>query len=225
MQCNSFPSPQLNTRLYLLFILAIWCLVSACTPSHLTEDELKAYVLAQQSLTKTKESKGFVTQVSYRPVDLLIAQELGRHEAANPSELEHLKKKYIGYHYFILSLSSGDKEALYQAGSGYRRFSDLVQTLSFRMDKYVDMTTSGSDTIQVADYVFSPTYGMGGATSLMLVFNKKYTRDDEWIQFNLDEFGLGIGSQTFRFWRKDLEEIPRIKFAVQFSKKQENNNH
>ncbi|TRX59607.1 hypothetical protein FNH22_10705 [Fulvivirga sp. M361] len=195
-------------------LMTVLMLLLACTPEYLSEEALKAWIIEQEALTKSRAYKGFTTQVTYRPTDLLIAQELGGEEASSTEELQRLENKYSEYYYFILALSRGDKEALYQAEGGYEQFSDLVQTLSFRMGQYLNMTTSGQDTIEVADYVFPRTYGMGGATNLMFVFNKENAWDDDWIQLNLKEFGMGLGNQTFRFKRKDLEDVPRIKFKV-----------
>ncbi|MEO0554165.1 MAG: hypothetical protein AAF149_13240 [Bacteroidota bacterium] len=206
-------SRQIKYTPWLGMVLGM-CLALACTRTYLSERELQAYIQESEGLSKTKEYKGYQITVSYKPNDLLIAQELGGEQAKSFTQLTELKKKYQDYNYFILSLSKENKEALYKGGGGYDQFSDLVQTLSFRMGNYVNMTTSGSDTIEVADYVFPRTYGMGTATNLMFVFNKKNTEDDEWMQFNIKEFGMGLGNKTFRFRRADLEHVPKIDFTV-----------
>ncbi|MEO1050965.1 MAG: hypothetical protein AAFX87_10065 [Bacteroidota bacterium] len=193
---------------YLVLLLSI-----SCVPQSLSEAELQAYVQdTDHGLSKKKQFKGYEVQVTYRPQDLLIAQETRGATALDTEELERLTKKYEDYYYFILSLSRDNKEALYKTGGGYDQFSDMVQTLSFRMASHVNMTTAGSDTIEVADYVFPRTYGMGGATNLMFVFNKKEAEGDEWVQLNLKEFGLGLGNQNFRFRKEDLDNTPKIKF-------------
>ncbi len=184
------------TGLIMRLLVIISLALTACTPTYLPEQELQTYI---------RDSE---------PTDLLIAQELGGEVADSFTQLTELRKKYQNYDYFILSLSKDDKEALYKADRGYDQFSELVQTLSFRMASYVNMTTAGKDTIEVADYVFPRTYGMGGATSLMFVFNKEETNGDEWVQFNLKEFGMGLGNKNFRFRREDLDNVPKIDFRV-----------
>ncbi len=207
---SNFPHGWGTPGISMLLMLLVW----SCTPKHLSEDELKAYVAEREDLSKSMRPKGYRVTVTYRPTDLLIAQELGGEFAVNTEELTRLQKKYEPWYYFILSLSKDGKEALYGAGSGYDQFSDMVQTLSFRMAGYVNMTTAGKDTIEVADYVFPRTYGMGGSTDLMFVFNKEETLDDEWVQFNMKEFGMGLGNQTFRFKGEDLENVPKLNFKV-----------
>ncbi|GAA0189796.1 hypothetical protein GCM10009122_50560 [Fulvivirga kasyanovii] len=186
----------------------------ACKPEYLSEEELKSYVLDEDNnLSKSSSYKGFDIQVTYRPNDLIILQETGGETAVDTAELKRLESKYSDYYYFILSISRDDKEALYQSGGGQGQFSELVQVLSFRMGQYVNLTTSERDTIPVGDYVYPRTYGMGGATTLMFAFSREKVKADEWLQFNLKEFGMGLGSQTFRFRREDLENVPQIKFT------------
>ncbi|MEO1054990.1 MAG: hypothetical protein AAFX87_30430 [Bacteroidota bacterium] len=199
----------------MLWVSIVMTLTSCGTPEYLNEEELKAYVVDEDNhLTRFNESKGFRLQATYRPTDLLIAQELGSVQPVDSSELSRLKKKYQDYHYFVLSLSKENKEALYQSGGGFNQFSDLVQTLSFRMSEYVNLVTSEQDTIPVGDYIYPRTYGMGGATTLMFAFNKEKTKDMDWVQLNLEEFGMGIGPQQFRFETQYLENIPRIDFKI-----------
>jgi hypothetical protein len=109
-----------------------------------------------------------------------------------------------------MSLSSNDKEALHQIASD--QYSDLVQTLSFRMSNYVTLTTSVNDTIPVGDFMLNRTYGMSNSTDLLFVFNREKTKDTDWVQFNLNEFGLGIGNQRFRFDMHTLENVPEVAF-------------
>jgi hypothetical protein len=58
------------------------------------------------------------------------------------------------------------------------------------------------------------TYGLSSTTDLLFVFNKKKAAGTDWVQFNLNEFGLGLGNQRFRFSTMDLEETPQINFST-----------
>jgi len=178
------------------------------------KEELLNYVLDENNgLSKTREYKDYKIQVYYKPTDLLILQENGDNTQIAQKEYTRLQEKYSPYDYFILSLSKEKEEALYKS-EGFGQFSELVQVLSFRMGQYTNLTTTSQDTIPVADYVFPRTYGMGGATNLMFVFSKEKSQDDDWVQFNLQEFGMGLGRQVFRFDRKGLDKAPKIKFEI-----------
>ncbi len=166
----------------------------------------------ENDLTKEAGIDGYQVQLTYRPTDLLVHQELdgGPYDTA---EVSGLREKYGRYYYFILSLSRDSKEALHQLDGGMGQYSALVQTLSFRMREYVTLTTSARDTIPVADFMLNRTFGLSQSTDLLFVFAREKARNDEWVQFNLDEFGLGVGNQRFRFRREDLDNVPPLKFT------------
>ena len=197
-------------------ILFATILCWACShPKYLSEEDLKAFITEEDhGLQMSRESNGYGVRVTYRPTDLLILQETRGSTEVPAQALKRLIDKYKDQYYFVLSLSHNDREALYQAGRGMDQFSDLVQTLSFRMASFVHLTTAESDTIPVADYVYPRTYGMGGATNLMFAFDKAKARGKDWVQFNLREFGLGLGNQNFRFKTHDLEYVPGIDFTI-----------
>ncbi|MEM7552004.1 MAG: hypothetical protein AAF363_20140 [Bacteroidota bacterium] len=203
---------------YLFLILLLGILSCEGDSSVSSEKDLQAYVLEEDhGLIKSEQFGNTNISVTYRPTDLLVSQELGNE--ISEEQIKELRNKYGNYHYFILGLSSGDKEVLYGGGLDYGRFSDLVQQLSFRMGSYVNLTTSTQDTIPLADYVFPRTYGIGSETNLLMVFNAEKTKNTDWLQFNLNEFGMGLGNQRFRFRKEDLENIPTIDFNKSYNKR------
>ena len=193
-------------KISLLILLAL----SSCTPAFVSKEELSKYIADEDNgLSHKAEIHNYTIQVSYKPSDFCIAQELGD-QPANHKELQTLRGKYDPYYYFILNLSKDNKEAL--RVNTDMEFGDLVQTLSFRMGQYVNLTTSTQDTIPTADFILDRTYGLSATTNLMFVFSKEKAKDKDWIQFNMNEFGLGIGNQRFRFKVADIDETPHIKF-------------
>jgi hypothetical protein len=204
---------MLRHQLYIIII----SLLSACgTPEFLSEKELKTYVRdCENGVSKERSFKGYKIKVTYRPSDLLIAQETRGETVVDSVELTKLDNKYHPYYYFLLSLSRNNKEAEYQTGGGHGQFSELVQTLAFRMSDYVNLTTSAQDTIPVGDYIYPRTYGMSDASTLMFAFNREKIKNQEWVQFNMKELGLGIGNMNFRFDVAKLEKTPKIKFENQ----------
>ncbi|MFZ6009497.1 MAG: hypothetical protein ACOYXT_04045 [Bacteroidota bacterium] len=206
----------------LVLIIAGAFLVGACStsPEVETAESLNQYIAdPDHRLHQVGEIDRYYVTVTYRPADLLVYQEIGD-QPSEVNTLETLKKKYANYHYFILSLSKRDadgsrEEALHQVGDGdMDQYSELVQTLSFRMRDYVTLTTSEHDTIPVADFMLNRTYGLSESTDLLFVFNKEKSLGKDWIQFNLNEFGLGTGNQRFRFMTKDIDQVPRLQFNV-----------
>lgn len=195
-------------RFLILFVLLAGV---ACSSGPMTVAELEAYVKDQENgLTQAVESNGYSIRVTYRPTDLWVKQEIGEARFPDAQELAKLRSKYNAYYYFIVSLSRNDKEALHQLEGGMEQYSDLVQTLSFRMPQYTTLTTSASDTIPVGDFMLNRTYGLSRSTDLLFVFSREKAGDDAWVQFNLNEFGLGTGNQRFRFDREKLDQAPEL---------------
>ena len=204
-----------NISIILVVCLCLGLLGSCTQPKYMDKEALNAYVNDEENgLFQKKEAQGHEIKLNYRPTGLLIAQELGDVTTAEAEKLKKLQDKYGGQYYFILSLSRGGREALSPAYGGQQQFSENLQTLAFRMGEYVNLTTSASDTIAVADYVFPRTYGMSGTTQLMFAFDKTKAKDTDWVQFNLAEMGLGIGRQNFRFETSDLEKAPQLKVSA-----------
>ena len=194
---------------YVLPVFGFYLFIS-CSPGSMGPEELTAFVSdGDNGLRKSTNINEIQTDVTYRPTDLLVYQELGSTEADTAS-MHKLREKYSSYYYFVISFSRNGKEALHQPGSN-DQYSDLVQTMSFQMSKYVNLTTPG-DTIPVADFMLNRTFGMNTSTDILFVFNKEKAKGKPWIQLNIIEFGLGTGNQHFRFDVEDLENVPSIRF-------------
>ena len=192
-----------------LLLLLIFC--CCCRPDKLDSVEaLIAYTADKDNgLTKSAVVDDYRIELVYKPTDLLVRQEIEGLQV-DETQLEKIRAKYTSYYYFLLKLSKNDREAL-QTGSGY---GELVQILSFRMGNYVSLTTSKSDTIPVGDFALNRTHGLNSSTDLLFAFNREKTLKQEWVQFNLNEFGLGIGNQRFRFNCEDIEASPKINFKI-----------
>jgi len=182
----------------------------SCTPEYLNKQALNGYLQEESNgLSLLKDYGNLKLKVTYHPTDLLIEQELGNNY--DEEKIKSLREKYEPYAYFMVNMESNGRDALYGSSAGQSDFSDKLQTLSFRMGEYVNVTTSAQDTIPVADYAFPRTFGLAKSTNLLFVFNREEMKGKEWISFNLNEFGLKSGDQRFRFKVADLENIPKLK--------------
>jgi hypothetical protein len=198
-------------RLRLIDFIILTNLFMGCAISEVdSEQDLINYISnPDHRLTRKTESNGYQLAVTFKPTDLLVLHETSELEVSD-SVLNTLRRRYSGYHYFVLSLSRANGELLLGAQEG--QFGTLMQTLSFGMSEYVTMTTSDNATITVSDFILNKAYGLNGSTDLLFVFDKTQSRLSDWVQFNLNEFGLGIGNHRFRFSVNDLESAPKIKF-------------
>ena len=201
------------TRIYLVIISFMLC---QCQPREVSFDQLQTFLSDEDNgLVQSANVNGIKISVTYKPTDLLIYQETDQ-VAIDAAMLVTLGKKYSPYYYFVLSLSHNDNEVLQHVG-GMNDYSRIVQTMSFRMPQYVNLTTSNESTIPVADFMLNRTYGLSSATDVLFVFDKEKAKNNEWVQFNLNELGLGIGNQRFRFSVRDIEKVPQLKFTTENS--------
>lgn len=209
-------SRPVSSYLFLFPLVFSFLFSLGCTAEYLSKEELIEFIADEDNgLSKNNDLNGFQLKVSYRPTDLLVLNEVGENRIPQKEALESLRNKYKDYHYFILSISGGKKEALYSGLENQGHYGELVQILSYRMGNFVNLTTSQKDTVFIADYTYQPTYGMGEATNLLFVFSDEEIKSPEWVQFNLKEFGLGLGNQNFRFNMQDLKQAPKLKFNQQ----------
>jgi hypothetical protein len=188
-------------------ILSIVTFVYACTPDRLNEQELIQFLGDESNgLRKTEKVGSQQVSVTYRPVSLLVSQSVS--DKTDTTEVAAAYKKYSPYYYFTVSFSDNGREAL---SPRHPHYGELVNVLSFRMHSYLNMTIPSRDTIPMADFVLNRTFGMASSTDMLVVFSKDKTRDQEWVQINLQELGLGLGNQRFRFLTADIESCPWLK--------------
>ncbi|MEM9857754.1 MAG: hypothetical protein AAF843_10370 [Bacteroidota bacterium] len=188
-----------------VFLTSILLLYSCSQKTPQTKDELLKWVAENEDFTKEATVRGIKAQVSYRPTDLIIA-EVAR--SNTEKEIDSLRKAYQNYYYFTISLSKNKKEALYSIDQS--RFSELVQVLSFNMKAHVKVITPDNDEILAKDYIFSRTYGIGTANTLLFVFPSDELKNADSFKLKITEFGFGLGLLSFEFNVSDLERAPEL---------------
>lgn len=195
----------------LVLIVMMLGVLLGCKPKELPEDELLAYLRdPAHGLRKSVEMNGVTMNIMYRPADFLIEQEL----AAGIGDIGKLEKKYSKNYYFLMSLSADGKEAVQAATMPHYQYSELLQTLSFRLGEFIHATTSRQDTIPLHNSVYTSTFGMGTSNDVLLAFRKDSIAAPEWIQLNIGEFGLGLGRHNLRFQQDDINALPRLKKKI-----------
>ncbi|MCP4458676.1 MAG: hypothetical protein GY816_11725 [Cytophagales bacterium] len=184
-------------------------LVACGTPAQLPEKELTEFVNdPSNGLTKTIQAGSMQMKVTLRPNDFLVYQEVGKD--GTKEDITEANERYNNYLYLMLSLSAGEKDALYGLSADQGVFSENLQVLSFRMGEHVTLTTSKQDTIPVGDYIFNRTFGLSKSNDLMFVFNQKKIPEEGWVSFNIGEFGMSSGRRNFRFAIDAINSVPKL---------------
>lgn len=195
-----------------IVMLVVVCV--GCKQESLSNRELIMYINdpANGMIHELKQAD-LNLKASYYPSSLVAAQELDGEWPESDSSNE-IKAAFDRNLYFLLSLSIKEKDAL-QVLAGDVTYPELLNTLSFRMDQFVNITTSMKDTIYVSDFTLNRTYGLSGSTDLIFSFDREKTKEAEWIRLNVYEFGLGTGNQRFRFQMKAIRNVPDLKLDDQ----------
>lgn len=194
----------------LIFLGVLVCLVS-CVKDFKSAEELQTFIADEDNgLTKSKRVGDVTIKVTHRPTDLLVDQELNGE--VSEEVVKKLRNKYSKYAYFTLSLSAQNKEVEAYQVSDQGSFGSRVQQLSFGMTDVVELHTNTKDTVAVADYVYQRTFGIGNSSDMLFAFERDELKKSQWIQFQLDDFGLGIGTNRFRFKTKHIQNPPQLKY-------------
>lgn len=188
-------------------LLAGLTVLSACQPTHLSADALAKYVADPANhLRQVQQTGNTEVSVTYQPVDLLIARELSE-PPYRPSAVDSLRKKYQDATFFVLAIARNQREVL-QPTEGFSDYSELLQTLAFRMSDRVRVLTSQGDTLRPANYYLDRTYASASATQLLFAF-PRLPPTGTW-RFQLQECGLETGNLQFAFETSAIAATPAL---------------
>lgn len=202
-------------NLYIFLYMVLLCLLVSCKPKSLTEDALSSYVKEPENgLSQSYENGQHKVVATIRPTDLVIKQLV---ESPTVKVIDSLQKFYANYWYFNVGFSTSKQDMLNVLQvQNYQKFSDVLQTVSFRMSEYAYLTTSNKDTIPLADFSYMRLYGMSRSTDVLMVFENKKAKNTakhtDWVQLNINEFGAEIGDIRLRFKTNDINNIPKLQF-------------
>ena len=192
---------------YLVFLTIV--LASCSKPDYLTKEELQTYLMDESNeLSRSKKVGPLEMKVTHRPNDFLIWQEV--EGESDTTAIKEAMKRYDNYLYFMMQLSAGEKDALYALSSNQADFNEKLQTLSFRMGQFVNLTTSNQDTIPVADFYYTRMFGLSSSNDILFVFNNSKVGATEWVSLNTKEFGFKSGRQSFRFDVNTMNSTPGL---------------
>ncbi len=203
-----------NRQFRTLAVTLLLAFVASCgSKSFDTRKELWAYLKdTDNKYHIVKSINGVQYELTYKPTDLLVAQELGSQSYTEEKVLS-TRGKYQKYLYFQLSISANGEEILNQKAGDRAQFGAMVNQLVFKMDEKVNLITQERDTLPLMDYVTPRMYGMGKSTDLLLVYERdQKLLNQEYLQFTLQDIGFGSGEVTFKLNTKNIKSQPTLNF-------------
>jgi hypothetical protein len=195
-----------------LFALLLLLIISSCTKTFDTQEEMIDYIKDEDngySYKKTVIGVDYVLQ--YRPTDLLVKQELG--DKIDAAQVDKLRQKYNKYLYFNLSMSKNNQELLNGMASDKAKFGQMVNELAFGMEEKVHLYTPEKDTLAMADFIYPRMYGMSNSTSIMIAYprDSKFMAKD-YLNFVIEDLGLDTGDIKFKLNTQALQKEPQLQF-------------
>ncbi len=189
----------------LMSLICIIIVLVGCHANELSEPELREYLAnPDNGLIKECQIEDLTISVCYQPAALL-GISLPEHAREQP-----IDQNVSCSQYFLVTLSRNTQEVLDPA-QGFSAFSSLLQTLAFRPQEYLKLTTSKGDTLMPSNSELERTFGMSTSTQLLVAFPAGDMNQD--ITVHLGEFGLRTGTLRFDFNRQDLLALPQLKYS------------
>jgi hypothetical protein len=180
-------------------------------------DQLREYVVSgDYPFARTIVKNGVRFELRYVPTDYLMVPEYKDYESA-PSdsileELHRRRQSYAQSIYFQLSISREDKKDIVYSrlSSGYTEYSNWLQTLLFRLDERITLSTRAIEELPLDTYHMERNFGMMPSTQFLLLFPRNANGMDVLdastpLVVRMEEFGLGTGTVRFEF--ENLQEI------------------
>ncbi len=198
-------------------VIAFGCLVLtivACdqTRKVVSKAELTSYISnPDNGLLQKQEANGFTVEMRYQPSSFLVSQFLAADTTFSQKQKDSLELHYNGNYYFLLKYSKNGQEAIRQLGD-FSRYSEMVQVLSFQMQRFVNMTTPEKDTVDLKDYLFDQTYGLNDGNTVLLCFGREALKEKKEIDVNVAECGFRTGMMKFRFRKSDIDKLPALDY-------------
>ena len=116
-----------------LFFLPLVFLFSCSVGPTNVKEYFEWFTNPENGFVKTREMRGIVYNVYYRPSDLMVAYEIDNDKKYTKTQLDSIKQGYKDSYFFILELIAKGNEHLEWNELKDKRYDDLITNLSFHM--------------------------------------------------------------------------------------------
>jgi len=204
-----------NTK-HIIFYILIIALASSCRPKVKTMAEYKAWFNDEKNgFVKEKYVKGLKIRVQYKPVDLMIVNELRAATAISEKELDSIKKEYGNSLYFMMEAGYDEREKeqgndiIKENNTDYASYTEKVKILSFNLQNNVWLV-SGKDTVHSTLYHYERGYELGKKEAYLFAFPNtlKFNNSHVIFVFYDELFNTGINNFQFDTNKKNLPQLP-----------------
>lgn len=192
----------------LTVVIAVMTLCACETPKNVSVFELNEYLNDPDHGLKHRQGNGDMQLViEYRPTDLIVKQQLS--DVVNNKEREVIKRQFDSLDYFVLRFSKNDKEVENSYVSDPARLSEIESYFSQGILSDLSMITP-TDTLRPVDVVYTRTFGMSRASSVLVVFKSYLVHRTGSVDLYFEDSMLATGRSKFTIDIDDVKNIPAL---------------
>ena len=193
--------------------LSLWAIVAAGCTSHLDHDKYLTYLNDQEhGLTQTQQVNGVTITCSYRPIDLLVSQELANQAADSPPlNPDSVRQTFSDRQYLTLSLSRDGTEVENLLIRNELAFGQAISYLSNGIAQDVFLHGLGQpDSVAAIAATYPRQYGNTGRSTVLLVFATPQLHATRGFTVTYRDTHFNLGPTRFVFSPRDLQRLPLL---------------
>ena len=194
-------------------VIILWAIVAVGCTSYLDHDKYLAYLNdPEHGLTQTQQVNGVSITCGYRPIDLLVSQELAN-QAADPLPLnpDSVRQTFRDKQYLTLSLSRDGAEVENLLIRNELAFGQAISYLSNGIAQDVFLHGLGQpDSVAAIAATYPRQYGNTGRSTVLLVFAAPQLDATRGFTVTYRDTHFNLGQTRFVFLPQDVQRLPRL---------------
>ncbi len=161
-------------------------------------------------LTHTVEANGATVTCTYRPLDLLVLQDLAG--GAPPAARDSLARAYAGKTYCTLTLARNGGEIENVFVTDPAAYQQALAYLNTGLAADAFLATTPRDSVPAVSSLYVRGFGTTGRSTVLLVFDTRRLAPAQGFHLTLRGQALGLGTLRFAFATADLAALPALQF-------------
>lgn len=198
----------------ILTFLSLMGLMYSCSqqPKDIN-DYISWFAKEETGFVKRKQLNNLTYTVQYRPVDLMIINELKTLNNPQKDDIDSLKKNYGHSKYFLLEISPDNKgqnsgNLIKNFSTDYESYKEIVEELAFNIQEQVELIIEG-DTLAPRIYHYEQGYELSSNQRFLFAFQTKEKIKANEMTFIYNDHLFGSGRLKFQFNLKN-SNIPSL---------------
>lgn len=212
---------KIITRTYFFLIVFAFSACSKQAQVNSFSGYLKWLNAPENGLVKTKYVNGIELKVKYLPSEYFAYLELSDKNNFSQQQKDSVLKLYEHSISFVLSLGPDERkekgpDIMYHSLTTYKEYSQRVCDMNFFMSEYITLKADEKEYRPVLSQMEN-VYGLDSKRNIILVFvpdekGDNSLKESDALEFKYEDEQFQLGTNYFLFKRKDIKNIPAIKF-------------